>query len=66
MHNACTPDLAADYWDLPLLVTSDSIYSINDMSSELNDLETIGEDFGISTIHNLEDEMQKPALKVDR
>ena len=49
-----------------LPVTSDSIYSINDMSRDLNDLENIGVSIEISMIYSLEDKIHEPALKVSQ
>ena len=52
--------------DLLLPVTSDNVGCLDDMFSELNVLENIGVDIGISTKYSLEDEIHKPAIKVDR
>ena len=46
----CTQGLAAAIWDLSLPDISDSIGSIDVMSSELNDLYHEGVAIGISTI----------------
>ena len=61
----CTRSLAAAILDLPLSVTSDSIYSINDKSSGLNDLDSIGVVIGILIIYSLENEIHEPALNAN-
>ena len=45
--------ITAAILDLPLPVTSYSIYSINDLLSRLSDLENIEVDIGNSTIHSM-------------
>ena len=52
-----TSNLAAAILDSALPVTPDSIYSINNWYSELNDIENIGADIGVSTI------LSQPAYK---
>ena len=49
-YSRCSCILAAAILDFFIPVTSDRNYSINNKSSELNDLEIIGVDFGILTI----------------
>jgi len=57
MHTSgdtCISSLAATILDLSLPVTSDSIYSIDDLSNELSDLKNIELAIGILTTKSLE------------